>query len=219
MSADRRQNGSSRGQRRTDRSRQWRGRFLRFHHRRFLAPGFLFGFRRGRRGFHHRRSIRQAIGRRVSGGFFTPLGLTRGFFPFVFFRFRHRGWREGVIALLRGRRQVRHILAVVAPQLDRNVLVDRAGVRFLFRDAKFRQQVQYFVGLYFQFPGQLVNSDLTHRQNYRFRRRQPLLIAAILFLTGGFRRVAIGGTSVFYRSRLSGRLWLACGARKLRGLG
>ena len=75
-------------------------------------------------------------------------------------------------------------------------------MRFLFRDAKFGEEVQYFVGLHFQLPRQLVNSDLSHRQNYRFRRRQPLLIAAILFLTGGFRRVAIGGTSVFYRTRL-----------------
>lgn len=41
--------------------------------------------------------------------------------------------------------------------------VDGAGVRLFFGDAEFREQVQYLVGLNFQLPRQLVNSDLSHR--------------------------------------------------------
>jgi hypothetical protein len=40
-----------------------------------------------------------------------------------------------------------------------NVLVYRAGVRLLLLDAKLRQQLQYFIGLDFQLPGQLIDSD------------------------------------------------------------
>jgi len=55
------------------------------------------------------------------------------------------------------------LLTVEAPQPDRNVFVDRAGVRLLFRHAKFRQPVQNFVSLDFQLPCQLVDSNLLHR--------------------------------------------------------
>jgi hypothetical protein len=42
---------------------------------------------------------------------------------------------------------------------ERNILVDRTGVRLLFLDAKLRQQLQYSVGFDFQFASQLIDSD------------------------------------------------------------
>ena len=74
-----------------------------------------------------------------------------------------RGGRGGVIALRRMRRQIGDILPVMTTQLERQVVVKRAGVRLFICDAKLREKVQYFVGLYFQLPRQLVNSDLSHR--------------------------------------------------------
>ena len=119
------------------------------------------------------------------------------------FRLRYGNGSGIIIPIVSARRQVWNILAIVAAELDGHVFVDGAGVRLLFSDAKSGQEVQYFMGLDFQLPRQLVNSDLSHRQNYRFRRTHQLLIAAILLLTAGFRRFVIGGTSVFYRSRLA----------------
>jgi hypothetical protein len=66
-------------------------------------------------------------------------------------RFRDRDWRIG------------NIVSVVPAKLDDGFFVDGAGVRLLFGDAKLGEQVQYFVGLDFQLPRQLVNSDLSHR--------------------------------------------------------
>jgi hypothetical protein len=59
--------------------------------------------------------------------------------------------------------QIRRIEAVEPPQLDRHVLVDGAGVRFLFGDAQFGESIQNLVGLYFQLPRQLVDANLLHR--------------------------------------------------------
>jgi hypothetical protein len=55
------------------------------------------------------------------------------------------------------------LLAVKAPQPDRDVFVDRAGMRLLLRNAKLWQALQNFVSLDFQFPCQLVDSNLLHR--------------------------------------------------------
>jgi hypothetical protein len=55
------------------------------------------------------------------------------------------------------------LLAVKAPQPDRDVFVDRAGVRLLLRNAKLWQAIQNFVRLDFQLPCQLVDSNLLHR--------------------------------------------------------
>jgi len=57
----------------------------------------------------------------------------------------------------------RCVEAVEPPQLDRYVFVDRAGMRFLFRDAQFGEPIQNLVGLNFQLPRQLVDANLLHR--------------------------------------------------------
>jgi len=54
---------------------------------------------------------------------------------------------------------------------EHHIIVERAGVGFLIGDAEVREQFQDPAGFYFQFPGQLINSDLTHRyEPARFRR-------------------------------------------------
>lgn len=44
----------------------------------------------------------------------------------------------------------------------RFVVLERAGMSFLFRDAHNRQHVEYGFALNFQFPCQIVDSNLTH---------------------------------------------------------
>lgn len=56
-------------------------------------------------------------------------------------------------------------MAVVPPQLDRYIFVNRAGVGFLLDNTQFREQLQNFVGLDFQLPSQLVNSNLSHKNS------------------------------------------------------
>jgi hypothetical protein len=62
---------------------------------------------------------------------------------------------------------VGHIVAVVAAQLDRHILVNGAGVRLLFGHAEFGKQVEDFVGLDFQLARQLVDANLSHNSNLR----------------------------------------------------
>jgi len=50
----------------------------------------------------------------------------------------------------------------VGPHLFRFVFLDRTGVRFLLRDADFDQDIKNRLALDFQFPGQIVDSNLTH---------------------------------------------------------
>jgi hypothetical protein len=57
----------------------------------------------------------------------------------------------------------RAFLSVIAAQLEDDVVVKGAGVRFLVRDAEFGEPLQYFVSFDFQLSRQLVNSDLSHR--------------------------------------------------------
>lgn len=45
---------------------------------------------------------------------------------------------------------------------ERNILVDRAGMRLLFTHSKFRKEIENDAGLNFQFPGQLVNPNFLH---------------------------------------------------------
>jgi len=53
---------------------------------------------------------------------------------------------------------------------QRNVLVDRARMGFLFLNSEVWQQVQDYIRFYFQLPRQLVNSDLQlHRMVYCVR--------------------------------------------------
>ena len=63
------------------------------------------------------------------------------------------------------RLHIGHIVAVVPPQLDRDIFVNRAGVRFLLSDTEFREKLQNFVSLYFQLPSQLVNANLSHKNS------------------------------------------------------
>jgi hypothetical protein len=60
---------------------------------------------------------------------------------------------------------VRDVLSVVLTQLDRDIFIDRAGVRLFFGDAQFGEPLQYFVSFDFQFPCQLVDSNLLHRES------------------------------------------------------
>jgi hypothetical protein len=52
----------------------------------------------------------------------------------------------------------RHPLA----ELQRDVVVERTGVRLLVHDAQFRQHVQNDTRLDFEFSSQLVNANFTH---------------------------------------------------------
>jgi len=57
---------------------------------------------------------------------------------------------------------VRHIKAELLADFQRDVIVNRAGVRLLFVNAQIREQLQNFVRLYFELPCQLVDSNFTH---------------------------------------------------------
>jgi hypothetical protein len=59
--------------------------------------------------------------------------------------------------------EVRHVLPVETAQPDRYVLVDRAGMRLLFRDAQFGEPVEDFVSFHFQLACQLIDPNLFHR--------------------------------------------------------
>jgi hypothetical protein len=52
--------------------------------------------------------------------------------------------------------------AEVSPHLFRFVFLDRTGVRLLLRDSDCDQDVKNRLALDFQFPGQIVDSNLTH---------------------------------------------------------
>jgi len=100
-----------------------------------------------------------------------------------------------------------HIVTVVPPQLDRDIFVNRAGVRFLLSDTEFREKLQDFVGLYFQLPSQLVNANLSHKNSsLRHKDRQVKLVAATLFQgvlwSRAFRMIVSRGTRVFYPIKL-----------------
>lgn len=56
----------------------------------------------------------------------------------------------------------RLIEAKLPANFQRNVIVNRAGMRLLFVDAQFGEQFQDFVRLYFELTGQLVDSNFTH---------------------------------------------------------
>jgi hypothetical protein len=169
MRPDGRKNGTAR-ERRTDGSGAVNGWLFSFGSGRFLALGWTLRSRR--RSFDVRRSlgnrggfglaVRLRSGRGSGGGV-----LAAGFVPFrlcgVLFHFRNGGGSGGAATLGSGSRRLGDFAAIVAAKLDRRVFVDGAGVRLFFRDAEFREQVQYFVGLDFQLPRQLVNSDLSHR--------------------------------------------------------
>jgi hypothetical protein len=49
-----------------------------------------------------------------------------------------------------------------AAELERDVVVEGAGVSLLVRDSEFRQQIDDHVRFDLEFAGQLVDSNLTH---------------------------------------------------------
>lgn len=53
-------------------------------------------------------------------------------------------------------------LAETAAKLQRNLVVQGAGVRLLLRDAKLRQQIEDDVGLDFELASQLIDANFTH---------------------------------------------------------
>jgi hypothetical protein len=154
-----------------------RSRFFRLDGGRFLALDRGFG-RRGGRGLDvsgsldHRRGFRLAVrldawlgvslgrGGRVFAPFHRASDMLR--LGFLFVHFRDSGGRGGVAASRRGGGPG-SVATVMAAKLNGRVFVDGTGVRLFFGDAKLGEEVQYLVGLHFQLPRQLINSDLSHR--------------------------------------------------------
>jgi hypothetical protein len=60
----------------------------------------------------------------------------------------------------RGRRSA--FTQIMAPDQIRDVIVNRAGMRFLLRDAELRQQFEDFMRRNLQLSGQLVYADFAH---------------------------------------------------------
>jgi len=56
----------------------------------------------------------------------------------------------------------RAVEAKVLPHQNRDVLVDRAGMRLLFLDAQPRQEIKYLTWLDLELPSQLINADFLH---------------------------------------------------------
>jgi hypothetical protein len=83
---------------------------------------------------------------RLRGGstFFDALPMTRVF-----------GRRTAGLA--------RHFLA----DLQSDVVVERAGVRFLVGNAQLCQRLKNHVGLYFELTGQLIDANFTHTITFR----------------------------------------------------
>jgi hypothetical protein len=173
MRADGRQNRTA-GERRTNGSGDVNGWFFGFGRNCFLALDRALG-RWCERRLDTRRSLdnlgclRVAVGlgsgwRFLAPGF-VPFGLPGNMFRLggFLFNFRNGGGRGRAATFGCGTCRLGDFAAIVAAKLDRRVFVDGAGVRLFFRDAEFREQVQYLVGLDFQLPRQLVNSDLSHR--------------------------------------------------------
>jgi hypothetical protein len=93
--------------------------------------------------------------RRLRGGLVLVVFAIR---LFGLFLDRHGACSSGIFS---ARRRIRIVAVHAEPPLyrERNILVDGAGVRLLFLDAKLRQQLQYSVGLDFQFASELIDSD------------------------------------------------------------
>jgi hypothetical protein len=54
-------------------------------------------------------------------------------------------------------------LAETAAKLQRNFVVQRAGVGLLVRDSELRQQLKKYIWLYFELASQLIDANFTHR--------------------------------------------------------
>jgi hypothetical protein len=78
-------------------------------------------------------------------------------------RFRSRRRRE---FRLGGRRHVRSTFTrepQPVPHLQRDIIVERAGVGLFIVDSQFRKQIEDHVRLDLEFASQLVNTNLTHK--------------------------------------------------------
>ena len=126
-------------QRRTQRKRgpHRRGRFGTLERCRNRRPGGLWRGRR-RRTFRNRCRLLFHRNRRLPRRFLPRRRLVT---RCVFFRAHSR-----------------HAPA----EAQHHIVVERAGVRLLVCDPKFRQQIQNDVGLYLEFPCQLVDANFTH---------------------------------------------------------
>jgi len=99
----------------------------------------------------------RCCGRRLS----SPAGFFRRALAVSFRRNQTVAVRPCFVVRRVPRRSVRpHQTAL---QLDCNVLIHRAGVRFLLLHAQFRQHFDDHAGFHFKLPSQLVDSDLLHR--------------------------------------------------------
>jgi hypothetical protein len=114
--------------------------------------GFLMGSFSVMRGRARRRRLRTGCGCSIL--FFDNLVVER--------LFSHR-YRAAIALAFGVRRGVGNVLAVKAPQADRHVLVDRAGVSFLLGHAQFREPIENLVSLHFQLTSQLIDTNLLHR--------------------------------------------------------
>jgi hypothetical protein len=93
-------------------------------------------------------------------------------FAFAFFRFFRLGkvrsfglMRDAPVGRLRRPAKRRTGSRQPLPQYNGNVLIDRAGMRFLLLHAQFGQQIENNAGLHFKLPRQLVDSDFLHRRD------------------------------------------------------
>jgi hypothetical protein len=78
-----------------------------------------------------------------------------------------RMWMVAVIFLFHGCRipKVRMGTRQQIAQLERHILIHRAGMRFLLLHAQFRQHFDDHAGFNFKLPRQLVDSDFLHRRD------------------------------------------------------
>lgn len=54
-----------------------------------------------------------------------------------------------------------------APDKQRHIIIERAGVRLLFTDPQLRQRFQNHAGLDFELTGQLIDANFTHTMTFR----------------------------------------------------
>ncbi len=189
--------GKRRHARRSGRRRQWQGRRRRglsgrMRHRRAAARqrrtngrgGPAHGpFGRG----HFRSSRFRGLLFDGGGSRSLRLRLAYGSSRRVF---HHRRSVHAGLGLFDGRCGARPRLVILVsfaaalqqpPQPDRDILVDRAGVGLLFRNAQLGQPVKDLVRFDFQLPGQLINANLVHRNNTVLRRRTLLALRTAIF--------------------------------------
>jgi len=81
----------------------------------------------------------------------------------------HRGrfGRSFLAARNRSRGRAAYLSMHAMPDLQRHVVVERAGVRLLVGDAQLGQRLKNHVGFYFELAGQLIDANFTHTITFR----------------------------------------------------